>query len=181
MSSAHERCLDDLMRNFSAELLADGEAKPWAKLSKQISGNHRRTRLTRPTRPTSLSAKREAQRPLGGAASPLPDSTPHGQRGRCPSCEAKSCAKLTGRRFAALEPSGAAGWAVKVLHGTPGMAKRHSVRMSRHEVWPEGQTRASESPLTGRIDERAMKGRDLKTPSRPSPCGAPRARVVPEP
>ena len=85
------------------------------------------------------------------------------------------------RRNAALEPSGAAGWAVKVLHETPGMAKLHSVRMSRHEVWPEGQTRASESPLTGRIDERAMKGRDPKTPSRPSPCGAPRARVVPEP
>ena len=52
------------------------------------------------------------------------------------------------------------------------MAKRHSVRMSRHEVCPEGQTRASESPLTGRTDERAIKGRDLKTPSRPSPCGA---------
>ena len=75
----------------------------------------------------------------------------------------------------------------KVLHGTPGMAKRHSVRMNRHEVWPEGQTRASESPLTWRTDERAMKGRDPKTPSRPSPCGAnhpsgaPRARVVPEP
>ena len=96
-------------------------------------------------------------------------------------CLAKFCAKLTGRRFAALEPSGAAGWSAKVLHGPPGMAKRHSVRMSRHEVWPEGQTRASESPLTGRIDERAMKGRDPKTPSRPSPCGAPRARVVPEP
>ena len=54
----------------------------------------------------------------------------------------------------------------------PRMAKRHSVRMSRHEVWPEGQTRASESPLTGRTDERAMKGRDPKTPSRPSPCKA---------
>jgi hypothetical protein len=40
------------------------------------------------------------------------------------------------------------------------MAKRHSVRMSRHEVWPEGQTRASESPLTRRTDERAMKGMD---------------------
>lgn len=52
------------------------------------------------------------------------------------------------------------------------MAKRYSVRMSRHEVWPEGQTRASESPLTGRTDERAMKGRAPKTPSRPSPCGA---------
>ena len=30
----------------------------------------------------------------GGAASPLPDSPPHGQRGRCPSRVAKSCAKL---------------------------------------------------------------------------------------
>ena len=30
----------------------------------------------------------------GGAASPLPDSPPNGQRGRCPSREAKSCAKL---------------------------------------------------------------------------------------
>ena len=30
----------------------------------------------------------------GGAASPLPDSPLHGQRGRCPSREAKSCAKL---------------------------------------------------------------------------------------
>ena len=47
------------------------------------------------------------------------------------------------------------------------MAKRHSVRMSRHEVWPEGQTRASESPLTGRTDERAIKGRAPKTPSPP--------------
>ena len=33
---------------------------------------------------------------LGGAASPLPDSPPHGQRGRCPSHEAKSRAKLLG-------------------------------------------------------------------------------------
>ena len=49
------------------------------------------------------------------------------------------------------------------------MAKRYSVRMSRHEVWPEGQTRASESPLTGRTDERAMKGRAPKTPSPPHP------------
>jgi len=38
--------------------------------------------------------KCEAQRLMGGAASPLPDSPPHGQRGRCPSREAKSCAKL---------------------------------------------------------------------------------------
>ena len=95
-SFAHERCLDHLMRNFSAKLLADGEAKSWAKLSKQISRNHRPTRLARPTRPTLLSAKREAQRPLGGAASPLPDSPPYGQRGRCPSHEAKSRAKFLG-------------------------------------------------------------------------------------
>ena len=71
-SFAHERCLDHLMRNFSAKLLADGEAKPWAKLSKQISRNHCPTRRTRLTRPTSPFAKREAERPLGGAASPLP-------------------------------------------------------------------------------------------------------------
>ena len=35
------------------------------------------------------------QNPPGGAASPLPDSSPHGQRGRCPSHVAKSCAKLS--------------------------------------------------------------------------------------
>ena len=34
------------------------------------------------------------QSPLGGAASPLPDSPPHGQRGRCPSRVVESCAKL---------------------------------------------------------------------------------------
>jgi len=43
---------------FCAKLLADGVAKFCAKLSKQISRNHR---LARPTRPTSPSAKREAQ------------------------------------------------------------------------------------------------------------------------
>ena len=35
------------------------------------------------------------QNPPGGAASPLPDSSPHGQRGSCPSHVAKSCAKLS--------------------------------------------------------------------------------------
>jgi len=35
------------------------------------------------------------QSPPGGAASPLPDSPLHGQRGRCPSRAAKSCAKLS--------------------------------------------------------------------------------------
>ena len=44
-----------------AKLLADGVAKSCAKLSKQISRNHRPTRLMRLTRPTSLSASREAQ------------------------------------------------------------------------------------------------------------------------
>ena len=44
-----------------AKLLGDGVAKFCAKLSKQISRNHRPTRLARPTRPTSPSAKREAQ------------------------------------------------------------------------------------------------------------------------
>ena len=43
------------------KLLADGVAKSCAKLRQQISRNHRPTRLARPTRPTSLSAKREAQ------------------------------------------------------------------------------------------------------------------------
>ena len=63
------------------------------------------------------------------------------------------------RRNAAPEPSGAAGWGGEGVARDARMAKRHSVRMSRHEVWPEGQTRASESPLTRRTDERAMKGR----------------------
>ena len=43
-----------------AKHLADGVAKSFAKLSKQISRNHRPTCLTRPIRPTSPSAKREA-------------------------------------------------------------------------------------------------------------------------
>ena len=34
------------------------------------------------------------QSPPGGAASSLPDSSPYGQRGRCPSRVAKFCAKL---------------------------------------------------------------------------------------
>jgi len=76
-----------------AKLLADGVAKSCAKPSKPISRNHCPTRHTCPTRPTSPSASREAQRPPGGAASPLPDSPPYGQRGRCPSRVAKSCAK----------------------------------------------------------------------------------------
>ena len=50
-----------LRHRQSAKLLADGVAKSCAKLRKQISRNHRPTRLARPTRPTSLSAKREAQ------------------------------------------------------------------------------------------------------------------------
>ena len=147
------------------------------------------TRHTRLTRPTSPSASREAQRPLGGAASPLPHSPPHGQRGRCPSrvvkfCAklladgvAKSCAKPTGRRFAALEPSGAAGWAVKVLHGTHGVRRGISVREAADRRW---RSRADET-LTGAPNERRNAVRDPKTPSRPSPCGSPRARVVPEP
>ena len=44
-----------------AKLFADGWLNSSAKLRKPISRNHRPTRLARPTRPTSLSAKREAQ------------------------------------------------------------------------------------------------------------------------
>ena len=44
-----------------AKLLGDGVAKFCAKLSKQISRNHCPTRHTRHTRPTLLSASREAQ------------------------------------------------------------------------------------------------------------------------
>ena len=86
-----------------AKLLADGVAKSCAKPSKPISRNHCPTRRTRPARPTSPFAKREAQGfPLRHLQS----------------------AKLTGRRFAALDPSGAAGWAVKVLHGTHGVRRK---------------------------------------------------------
>ena len=49
-------------------------------------------RITRPTLGQNSSA-RPTQSPPGGAASPLPDSPPYGQRGRCPSRGAKSCAK----------------------------------------------------------------------------------------
>ena len=52
-----------------------------------------KARSTKP-RTALQPASREAQSPPGGAASPLPDSPPHGQRGRCPSRVAKSCAKL---------------------------------------------------------------------------------------
>ena len=121
--------------------------------------------------------KARSTKALGGVASPLPDSPPYGQRGRCPSRVAKSCAKLTGRRFAALEPSGAAGWAVKVLHGTHGVRRGISVREAADRRW---RSRADET-LTGAPNERRNAVRDPKTPSRPSPCGAPRARVVPEP
>ena len=104
------------------------------------------------------------------------DSPPHGQRGRCPSRVAKFCAKLTGRRFAALEPSGAAGWAVKMLHGTHG---------NRHGISPHKAADCeaiTSRPVADRCGERVpIEGRAPKTPSRPSPCGAPRARVVPEP
>ena len=44
-----------------AKLHADGVTKSCAKLRKPISRNHCPTRHTRPTRPTSLSASREAQ------------------------------------------------------------------------------------------------------------------------
>ena len=133
---------------FMAKLLADGVAKSCAKLRKPISRNHSPTRHTRPTRPTSPSASREAQSPLGGAASPLPairrcagnedvahpvwlnpvqSSQSKFQETIVPRVlrvpfvppRYRQSAKLTGRRFAALEPSGAAGWAAKVLHGTP--------------------------------------------------------------
>ena len=53
-----------------AKLHADGVAKSCAKLRKQISRNHCPTRHTRLTRPTSPSAKREAQR-LPTSPSPL--------------------------------------------------------------------------------------------------------------
>jgi len=86
-------------------------------------------------------------------------------------------AKLTGRRFAALEPSGAAGWAAKVLHGTHGVRRGISVREAADRRW---RSRADET-LTGAPNERRNAVRDPKTPSRPSPCVAPRARVVPEP
>ena len=96
-SFAQGRCLDHLMRNSMRKAPCRCLAKSCAKLSRQISRNHCPTRHTRPTRPTLLPfAKREAQRLLGGAVSPLPDSPPHGQRGRCPSHEAKSRAKLLG-------------------------------------------------------------------------------------
>ena len=49
------------MAKRCAKHLADGVDESCAKLSKQISGNHCPTRHTRLTRPTSLSASREAQ------------------------------------------------------------------------------------------------------------------------
>ena len=156
-SFAHERFLDHLMRNFMSE--ASSGYCAFCKAHRE--GQRPRCPIRRHT------GNEDVAPPvwLNLARKLLADG------------EAKSCAKLTGRRFAALEPSGAAGWATKVLHGTPGMAKRHSVRMSRHEVWPEGQTRANESPLTGRTDERAMIGRDPKNTFPPIPMrSASRAR-----
>ena len=116
-------------------------------------------------------------------------------------------AKFTGRRFAALEPSGAAGWVGEGVardakcavvkrsfrreaaqSKTSARAKRSgrkeprvrrgiSVREAADRRW---RSRADET-LTGAPNERRNAVRDPKTPSRPSPCGAPRARVVPEP
>ena len=60
-SFAQGRCLDHLMRNSMRKAPCRCLAKFCAKLLKPISRNHCPTRHTRPTRPTSLSASREAQ------------------------------------------------------------------------------------------------------------------------
>ena len=72
------------------------------------------------------------------------------------------------RRNAATEPSGAAGWAAKVLHGTHGVRRGISVRKAADRRW---RSRADET-LTGAPNERRNAVRAPKTPSRPSPCGA---------
>ena len=56
------KLLADGAAKSCAKLLADDVVKSSAKLRKPISRNHRPTRLARPTRPTSPSAKREALR-----------------------------------------------------------------------------------------------------------------------
>ena len=59
----------------------------------------------------------------------------------------------------------------------PRVRRGISVREAADRRW---RSRADET-LTGAPNERRNAVRDPKTPSRPSPCVAPRARVVPEP
>ena len=157
VSSAHERCLDHLIRNS----MRKAPCGYFAFCKAHWEGQ-------RPRCPIRRHTGNEDVAPLvwlNPCAKLLADGV------------AKFCAKLTGRRFAALEPSGAAGWAVKVLHGTHGVRRGISVREAADRRW---RSRADET-LIGAPNERRNAVRAPKTPSRPSPCGAPRARVVPEP
>ena len=82
------------------------------------------------------------------------------------------------RRGAHLEPSGAAGWGGVVLHGTPEVQERHSVRMSRRIAWARQAMR--ERIITDKAHRRVTnEGRDPKTLPRPSQCGANSARNFP--
>ena len=54
------------------------------------------TRVAHVTRRSKIQARSPVQSPPGGAASPLPDSPPYGQRGRCPSlCETRGHCSVT--------------------------------------------------------------------------------------
>ena len=57
-----------------------------------------------------------------------------------------------------------AGEGQEVLHGTPGTAKRHSLRMSRHVADRQGAPVRANPHCHKRCDERAVKGGLPKTP-----------------
>ena len=137
MRKAPCRCL----AKSCAKLLADGAAKFCAKLSKQISGNNRPTRLARPTRPTSPSAKREAQSlalhcslqvakhyemglcaPCRGAPTVVVfDSVVKDQISACRTCISASHFQSAKHIFKASVACNGR----EVLHGTPG--RRHGI------------------------------------------------------
>ena len=85
----------------------------------------------------------------------------------CPTCPTRrtclTSAELT------LEPSGAAGWGGVVLHGTPEVMARHSVRMSRRIAWAR-QAMRERIPTDMTHRQVPNEGRDPKTLPRPSRC-----------
>ena len=72
--------------------------------------------------------------------------------------------------------SGAAGWGGVVLHGTPEVMARRSVRMSRRIAWAR-QAMRERIPTDKSHRQVTNEGRDPKTLPRPSQC---EANVVPE-
>jgi len=166
-------CIAFCDSDLCAKLFADGWLNSCAKLSKQISRNHRPMRLARPTRPTSPSAKREALR--NGVVHSVSWSA-----GRCFAIQlskiklAHSSATFQVRKHTFKASVACNGR--EVLRGTPvgrhGISAREAADCLGNREPSTADRCAERVPPAGRVPENT---------SRPALCGASPWGGLPEP